>query len=89
MIDYAVTLEFDKETHNKIQEMIDEVAMTTGCDYMKQSKIPPHVTVSALISDNEAVLLSEMEDIAASMNKGSVWFANIGVLIHLLYILVL
>ncbi|MBQ8175644.1 MAG: 2'-5' RNA ligase family protein [Oscillospiraceae bacterium] len=79
MIDYAVTLEFDKETHNKIQEMIDEVASATGCDYMKQLKIPPHVTVSALVSDNETTLLSEMEDIAASMNKGSVWFANIGV----------
>ncbi len=79
MIDYAVTLEFDKETHNKIQEMIDEVARVTGCDYMKKSKIPPHVTVSALESDNESALLSEMEDIAASMNKGSVSFANIGV----------
>lgn len=79
MIDYAVTLEFDKETHNKIQEMIDEVARVTGCDYMKQSKIPPHVTVSALVSDNEAALLSEMEDIAAQLKKGSVFFVNIGV----------
>ena len=79
MIDYAVTLEFDNETENKIQEMIDEVTRVTGCDYMKQSKIPPHVTVSALEGDNEAALLSEMENIAASMNKGSVFFANIGV----------
>ena len=79
MIDYAVTLEFDKETENKIQEMIDEVARVTGCDYMKQSKIPPHVTVSALVSDNEAALLFEMENIAASMQKGSVFFANIGI----------
>ncbi len=76
---YAVTLEFDKETHNIVQEMIDKVARVTGCDYMKRSKIPPHVTVSALVSDNEATLLSEMEDIAASINKGSVWFANIGI----------
>lgn len=79
MIDYAVTLEFDNETHNKIQEMIDEVARVTGCDYMKQSKIPPHVTVSALVSDNEAALLSEMENIAAQLKKGSVFFVNIGV----------
>lgn len=79
MIDYAVTLEFDKETENKIQEMIDGVARVTGCDYMKQSKIPPHVTVSALVSDNEAALLSEMESIAEALNKGSVFFANIGI----------
>lgn len=72
-------MEFDKETHNKIQEMIDEVARVTGCDYMKNTKVPPHVTVSALVSDNEVALLSEMEDIAASIDKGYVWFANIGV----------
>lgn len=79
MIDYAVTLEFDKDTENKIQELIDEVAEATGCDYMKQSKIPPHVTVSALISDKEDALLSEMENIAELLNKNFIWFANIGV----------
>ncbi len=79
MIDYAVTLEFDKETRDRIQEMIDEVAKVTGCDYMKQSKIPPHVTVSALVSDHEETLLLEMESIAKSMNKDFIWFANIGV----------
>ena len=78
MTDYAVTLEFDKETESKIQELIDEVADATGCDHMKRSNIPPHVTVSALVSNNEAALLSEMESIAEAMNKGSVWFANIG-----------
>lgn len=78
-MDYAVTLEFDKETENRIQELIDEVAKVTGCDYMKQSKIPPHVTVSALVSDHEEALLSEMKNIAESMNKDLVWFANIGV----------
>lgn len=79
MIDYAVTLEFDKDTKNKVQELIDEVAKVTGCDYMKQSKIPPHVTVSALVSDNEKALLLEMETISKSLNKESIWFANIGV----------
>lgn len=79
MLDYAVTFEFDKESRNKIQWMIDEVAKVTGCDYMKCSNIPPHVTVSALVSDNESALMSEMESIAASISKDSVWFVNIGV----------
>ncbi len=46
---------------------------------MKQSKIPPHVTVSALVSDDEESLLLEMEKIAETMNKEFLWFANIGV----------
>lgn len=76
---FAVTLEFDKESENKMQEMIDEVARVTGCDFMKQQNVPPHVTVCCLEGENEEVLLSEMEKIASSMRKSMVRFANIGV----------
>ena len=76
---FAVTLEFDQESQNKMQEMIDEVARVTGCDRMKQENVPPHVTVCCLEGDNEAVLLSEMEEIASSISKSTLRFANIGV----------
>ncbi|MBR6644022.1 MAG: 2'-5' RNA ligase family protein [Lachnospiraceae bacterium] len=76
---YAVTLEFDKETEHKLREMMDEVARVTGCDYMKRCNIPPHVTVCCLEGDNDAALLAEMEQLAASMNKGLIRFAYIGV----------
>lgn len=76
---YAVTLEFDKESEQKIQEMIDEVALVTGCDYMKRSKIPPHITVCALMGENTEALIGELDDIAANMGQNTVSFANIGV----------
>lgn len=79
IMNYAVVLKFDRETENKIQELIDEVAEITGCDYMKQIKIPPHITVSALVSDNEEALLLEMKSIAELVNKDFIYFANIGV----------
>ena len=79
MLDYAVTLEFDKETESKIYEMMKLVASKTGCDYMLQYKVPPHVTVSAIISDQEEKLIEEMEKIAKDMKKGSINFANIGI----------
>lgn len=78
-MDYAVTLKFDKETEKTIQNLIDEVAEKTGCDYMKQINIPPHVTVCALVSDKEEELLTEMENIVKIINKDVIWFANIGV----------
>lgn len=76
---FAVTLEFDHESQNMMQEMIDEVARETGCDLMKQQNVPPHVTVCCLEGENEEVLLSEMEVIAATMKKCTIRFANIGV----------
>ena len=76
---YAVTLEFDKETEGKIQWMIDEVARVTGYDNMKRQNVPPHVTVSGLVGENEEALLSEMEEIAATMSKTPIRFVNIGV----------
>ena len=79
MLDYAVTLEFDKETEIKTREMMEEVARKTGCDYMLQYKIPPHVTVSAIISDQEEKLIEEMENYAADLRKGAMNFANIGI----------
>ncbi len=76
---FAVTLEFDKESENKMQEMIDEVARVTGSDRMKQENVPPHVTVCCLEGEDETVLLSEMEEIASAMSKSVIRFANIGV----------
>lgn len=79
MLDYAVTLEFDKESRDKIQEMIDEIAAATGRDYMKKAGIPPHVTVSMVVSDDEESVLSDMEDISKTLKSGNVVFTNIGV----------
>ncbi len=62
---YAVTLEFDKETENRIQQMIDEVAKKTGCNHMKQYGIPPHITVSGLISENEEAFSIVQEKFSA------------------------
>ena len=82
---FAVTLEFDQESQNKMQEMIDEVARITGCDLMKQQNVPPHVTVCCLEGENETVLLTEMEEIASTMSKSTVRFANIGVFNPLIF----
>lgn len=76
---YAVTLEFDKTSESKMQEMINEVARVTGCDQMVQQKVPPHVTVCCLEGDNDEALLAEMERIAATMSKHTLRFANIGI----------
>lgn len=79
MPDYAITLEFDKDTENKIRAMMDEVAAATGCTFMLDAGVPPHVTVSMVVSDDEERLISDIGDIAEGMQKHRISFANIGV----------
>ena len=79
MLDYAITLEFDKDTENKIRAMMDEVAAATGCTFMLDAGVPPHVTVSMVVSDDEERLISDIGDIAGGMQKHKISFANIGV----------
>lgn len=79
MRDYAVTLEFDRESAQKMQKMIDGVASATGCDFMVKFGVPPHVTVSAIVCDDEERLISETEATAETLNKGDISFANIGI----------
>ena len=45
----------------------------------KKAHIPPHITVSAIVSDNEDILIAEMEHIACNKNKGTIVFVNIGI----------
>lgn len=79
MLDYAVTLEFDRASHEKLQALIDQVSAATGCDHMPRMGIPPHVTVSAFRSEREAELISAMDDLAATMHRSELTLANIGV----------
>ena len=49
MIDYAVTLEFDAETENKIQELIDEVG--NRGQYLPNQWVPHAAIAVKLTSD--------------------------------------
>lgn len=79
MTDYAITIEFDRDTEKTIRGMMEEVAAATGCRYMLDAGIPPHVTVSIVASDDEERLISDVGDIAKDMKKHKISFANIGV----------
>ena len=41
-MDYAVIMFFDKNTEDKINEVIQKIAQNNGNNYMIENKIPPH-----------------------------------------------
>ncbi len=76
---YAVVLYFDKESEAKMQDMMDKIVMKTGADFMKKEGIPPHITISALESEDEEALIRAADEAASKMREGEISFASIGI----------
>ena len=78
-MDYAVVFYFDNLTVIKIQDLINKVANQCGNEYMIETKIPPHITISAVKSNDEELLISEMEKQIGNIMCGDIFWASIGI----------
>lgn len=78
-MDYAIVLYFDKVSEEKIQTMIEEAARCSGNNYMINTKIPPHITISSITSNDEQMLLEKMEILVKGLRCGEVYWASMGV----------
>jgi len=79
MKNYAIALYFDSTTEETIQRLIDNAADASGNRYMQAVGIPPHVTLCAVVSDNETALIAALDSICPHIAQGAVAFASIGV----------
>lgn len=79
LMQYAIVCYFDEETEKVIQKLIDRVAETSGNEYMIHAKIPPHITVCSVDSQEEKQLISKMDDLMTNMDCGQVCWPSIGI----------
>ena len=62
---YLITAYFDDDTTNILQNIIDEIAIVSGNDFMTKNNVVPHLTISAFdekCADNALELFDKMED---------------------------
>lgn len=76
-MDYAIVLYMDEEKTATVKEWIDVLAPVCGSDYCLHIK--PHVTISALIAENEQAVKEEAERLSRRLKRGEVKIASIGV----------
>ena len=57
---YLISVYFDEKTNKNIQNLIAKVAKKTGNDFMIEGKVPPHITVSAFETKQEAEVLGRL-----------------------------
>ncbi len=76
-MDYAIVLYMNEEKTAMVNKMIRDLAPACGNDYCLN--IVPHVTISAIVSDDEEAVKAETEKLSKKLTKGEIKIASIGV----------
>ena len=76
-INYAIVLYMNDEKTAMVKEWIKELALVCGSDYCLGTK--PHITISAIIADDEELIKEEAEKLSKILKKGEIKVGVIGV----------
>ncbi len=60
----------DKSSTTSVQEIIGELSLKHGADYMTQNRIPPHISISAIVSEDESELIKRTEQLSRTIRRG-------------------
>ena len=84
---YLISIYFDEKTNRTIQNYIDQVAKETGNLFMKEGKVPPHITISAFETKQQESVVELLEKAVKKMHPGSLQWVSIGAFLpYVLYI---
>ncbi len=75
-MDYAITLYMNDEKTAMVKGLINEIAPICGSDYCLQ--IVPHITIAALVADDEDAVLAAAEKLSKQLKKGEVKIGAVG-----------
>ena len=85
-MDYAIVLYMNDEKTAMVNGIIRELAPECGSDYCLG--IVPHITISAIISDDEEAVKEEARKLSKRLTRGEIKIASIGVFNPLVVFLV-
>lgn len=75
---YLISIYFDKNTEKRLQSFIKSVANATDNKFMLENHVPPHITVAAVETKHEDLLLVRVEDVVRQFETGDVEFVSVG-----------
>ena len=75
---YLISIYFDENTEKRIQNFIKSVASATGNTFMLDHHVPPHITVAAVETKREELLLEHVEEIVERLTKDEIQFVSVG-----------
>ncbi len=75
---YLVSIYFDEKANKIIQNHINKVAEKTGNHFMIDGNVPPHITISAFETKQEAKVIETLEAVVYKLSRGQLQWAFVG-----------
>ena len=75
---YLISIYFDEKIENRLRGFIKSVAHATGNTFMLDNHVPPHITVAAVETKHEDLLLICVEEIVKKFGIGDIQFVSVG-----------
>ena len=75
---YLISIYFDEKLDKEIHRMIQKVANVTGNQFMLENHVPPHITVAAVETKQEELLLARVEEMVKQIKVSEIQFVSVG-----------
>ena len=75
---YLISVYFDEQTEKRIQGLIRRVAKETGNSFMLDNQVPPHMTIAAVETKHEDLLIASLDKLTKKMECGKINFVSVG-----------
>ena len=75
---YAIAVEFDIESTEKIRQKIIKIVQSNINPYMLNNRISPHLTISLFEIGDEILLNKRLEDICLKVSKERIQISGVG-----------
>lgn len=76
---YLISAYFDKQTNQRLQRLINRIAVETGNTFMTENHVPPHMTISSVEARGPEVLVPSVKSLPEVLQQGIVQFVSVGV----------
>lgn len=75
---YLISIYFDENTEKILNSHIQHVAKATDNTFMLDNHVPPHITVAAVETKQEEILISKVEEVTKKLICGEIRFVSVG-----------
>ena len=75
---YLISIYFDENTEKRLRNLIKSVAHAAGNTFMLDNHVPPHITVAAVETKHEDLLLVHVEEVIKKLGIGDIQFVSVG-----------